>query len=233
MYKDRTEAGLQLARKLECFKGEDAVVLALPRGGIVLGAEVAKALEAPLGLVLVRKIGHPAYSEYAIGAIAEDEKPIYNQKELLGLDGQWLEDTTDAARKINERRRELYYGNDFTPPEIEGKIAILVDDGIATGLTMEAATRAVQNKNTKKVIVAVPVAPADSVNMLKTVADEVIVLDNPENFLGSVGSRYKKFEQVNDEEVRTLLREVNDYVRKTTSKYKYYKKSLNRPGRFL
>lgn len=217
MFRDRSDAGKRLAQVLRHFKSKDTVVLALPRGGIVLGAEVAKELKAPLGLVLVRKIGHPSYSEYAVGAVTESEKPVYNKSELLGLDNTWLKDAEQSARQLIEHRRELYYGEDFTPPEVEDKTVILVDDGIATGLTMEAAVRAMQNKHAKRVIVAAPVAPRDSIDSLDIIADEVVVLDNPDGFLGAVGSHYREFEQVDDEEVRTLLREVRDDVHQTVT----------------
>ena len=208
MFVDRRDAGKRLAKLLRRFRGDDVVVLALPRGGIVLGAEVAKALKAPLGLVLVRKIGHPEYSEYAIGAVVEHEKPVYNQSEIIGIDEAWLKQAEAAAKKLIENRRQLYYGQDFVPPEVSGKTVILIDDGIATGLTMDAAVRNVRNRHPKQVIVAVPVASQESVNELENMADEVIVLDNPEDFLGSVGAHYQEFAQVNDDTVRALLLEV-------------------------
>lgn len=216
-YANRHDAGKQLAQALRHFAGKDTVVLALPRGGIVLGAEVAKELRAPLGLVLVRKIGHPSYAEYAIGAVAENEKPVYNESEVEAVDEDWLKEAESRARALIEHRRELYYGDDFVPPELQHKVVILVDDGIATGLTMEAAVHAVRNKQAERVIVAVPVAPRDSVDTLDALADEVLVLDNPDGFLGAVGSHYEEFDQVDDEEVRALLREVRDEVQHTTS----------------
>lgn len=216
-YISREDAGKQLAKVLGRFKGKNTVVLALPRGGIVLGAEVAKGLKAPLGLVLVCKIGHPSYSEYAVAAVAEDEKPVYNNNEILGLDHVWLKNEVASARQLIEYRRELYYGDDFIPPKVKDKIVILVDDGIATGLTMEAAIRAVQNKRAKRVIVAAPVASRDSMEILNAIADEVVVLDKPEDFLISVGGHYQDFEQVYDEDVQVLLREARDDVRQAVS----------------
>lgn len=208
-YVNRQDAGKRLAQALRHFKRKDTVVLALPRGGIVLGVEVAKELKAPLGLVLVRKIGHPSYSEYAIGALVEGEKPVYNEAEVLTIDEDWLKRVEAKARKLIEYRRNLYYGDDFEPPEVEGKVVILVDDGIATGLTMKAAVKAMLNKKAKRIVVAVPVASTDSVDNLETIADEVVVLDSPDSFLGAVGKHYMEFEQVDDEEVRALLREAN------------------------
>lgn len=216
MFRDRVDAGQRLARVLKHFKGRDTVVLALPRGGIVLGAEVAKELKAPLGLVLVRKIGHPLFAEYAIGAVVEGEEPVYNENEVVTIDEVWLKEAEASARELIEYRHELYYGEDLAPPAIEDKVILLVDDGIATGLTMEAAVRALRHKRAKRIIVAVPVAPPESVNTLDSLADEVVVLEEPEAFIGSVGAHYREFEQVDDEEVRMLLREVNNYQTQTS-----------------
>lgn len=206
MFEDRTDAGQQLAKELLRFKGSESVVLALPRGGIVLGVEVARALDIPLGILLVRKISHPHFSEYAIGAVAENEQPIYNEQERAEVDRAWLEKAESEARELMAQRRALYYGSHDQPPDMAGKTAILVDDGIATGLTMEAAARALRSK-AKHVVVAVPVAPPDAITMLRGVADEVIVLRDPTTFLGAVGSHYKRFEQVTDDEVKDLLRQ--------------------------
>lgn len=218
-YINRQDAGKRLAEALGRFKGKSVVVLALPRGGVALGVEVARALGAPLGLMLVRKIGHPSYHEYAIGAVAEGEKPTYNESEVALIDKKWLEEAERSALEVLEHRRRLYYGGSFKPPEIMGKTVVIVDDGIATGLTMEAAVRAVQNKHPKRVVVAVPVASQDSVDTLENIADEVVVLDDPESFSGAVGSHYQQFDQVDDEEVQALLREFNDHVLSTTTKH--------------
>ncbi len=216
-YFNRQDAGIQLAHKLGRYKGKAAVVLALPRGGVILGKEVANALGVDLGLVLVRKIGHPYYSEYAIGALAEDETPIYNEYELVVTDAAWRKRAEVSARKLLEKRRRLYYGEGFVAPDLKNQTVILVDDGIATGLTMQAAVQSVKHKGAKGVVVAAPVASAESITMLKGVADEVIVLDDPNNFMGSVGAHYIEFAQVNDEEVKSLLREVRDGVHEATS----------------
>lgn len=216
-FADREHAGKQLAHTLRHYNEKDTVVLALPRGGVVIGAEVAKKLSVPLGLVLVRKIGHPLNPEYAIGAIAEDDKPILNKSEMINVNDEWLKRAVSAGRKLIEHRRELYYDDDFTPPDLRGKTVILVDDGIATGYTMEAAVQAVKRKRPKRIIVAVPVAPEDSIEMLEEAADEVIVLDEPSEFLGAIGNHYMEFEQVDDEEVRTLLREAYNHVYERTA----------------
>lgn len=212
LYKDRKHAGQELAEALERFRGDSTVVLALPRGGIVPGAEVAKLLKAPLGVVMVRKIGHPANPEYAIGAVVEGEPAIFNEAEKAFLDDSWLKQAEKEARALMARRRKLYYNDGFTPPEIAGKTVILVDDGIATGLTMEAATRAARDQGAKRVIVASPVAPNDSAEILNDIADEVIVLDSPEEFRGAVASHYLEFGEVDDQEVRRLLQDTDDYL---------------------
>lgn len=209
VYADRKDAGRQLAKALGAHKNKDVVVLALPRGGVVLGAEVARILGAPLGLVLVRKIGHPSNPEYAIGAIAENNRPVYDQAALGDIGKTWLELEEEAARELIEQRREFYYnsGSSYTHPEIKGKTVIIIDDGIATGLTMRAAVQSVQKQGAKRIIVAAPVASREAVGGLKKVADEVIVLDDPATFKGSVGAHYKIFHQVPDEDVRGLLME--------------------------
>jgi putative phosphoribosyl transferase len=208
-YVNRQDAGKRLGKVLRHKRGSGVIVLALPRGGVIVAAEVAKEINAPLGLVLVRKIGHPNFPEYAIGAIAEGQKPVYDKSQSVVLDKKWLANAEKAARKVIDQRRQLYYGKDFIPPEISGKSVILVDDGIATGLTMDAAILAVRANKAKRITIAVPVAPQDSLDGLEAIADEVIVLDDPKNFLWAVGSHYLEFEPVEDDEVRALLREMN------------------------
>jgi len=206
---DRVDAGKQLAARLGKYHGR-AVVYALPRGGVMVGAEIAKELEAPLDLILVRKIGHPANPEYAIGAVAEGGEPVYNEAERQAVDEAWLAAAVRQERAENERRRQDYFPEDYKTPDVRDKVAILTDDGIATGLTMEAAVAALSTHHPKEIVVAVPVAPGDSVAHLKTVADEVIVLDSPDNFRGAVGAHYQNFPQVEDDEVIEILEEVRD-----------------------
>lgn len=208
-YEDRKDAGQKLADKLSVYRNEDVVVLALPRGGVVLGAEVARSLWAPLGLVLVKKITHPSNPEFAVGAVAEGEKPIYHISDSERLDHEWLEEAENRAYEQIKLRREMYFNEEHSPPSVKGKTVIIVDDGIATGLTMEAAVQAVRKKEPKKIIVAVPVASADSVAELEEMADEVIVLDDPNNFMGAVGAHYKRFPRVDDNEVTHLLWDID------------------------
>jgi predicted phosphoribosyltransferase len=203
----RQEAGRRLAEALEQFRGDKPVVLALARGGVVLGAKIARTLDAPLGVVLVRKLSYRSYPEYAIGAVTEDGEAIYNDDEPATRDEKWRESAEVEARHIIADRKQLYYGNGFIPPAIENKTVILVDDGIATGLSMQAAIQAARRKHPKRLIVATPVAASDSIDRLTALADEVVVLANAENFLGSVGAHYDNFPQVNDNEVKTLLQE--------------------------
>lgn len=214
---DRKDAGRQLAKALRGHKGEDAVVLALPRGGIVLAAEVSKELKVPLGLILVRKIGYPGYSEYAIGAVVEDEKPIYNLREIAGLDKSWLQLAESEARELIEKRRTLYYGENSSRTDVIGKLVIIVDDGIATGMTMVASVKAMKNRGAKQIVVAVPVAARESINSLKNLADEIIVLDDPDKFLGAVGAHYREFGQVEDEQVKEILSGVNNGLYQTVA----------------
>jgi predicted phosphoribosyltransferase len=207
-YVDRQDAGRRLAKALRYLKGGDARVIALPRGGIVLGAEIAKELQIPLDLVMVRKIGHPTYPEFAVGALVEDEPPVMESDELVYVDQDWLKDALLAAQALLHRRHRTYYGEDIQPLEVRNKTVVLVDDGIATGLTMIAAVKSMRHKGAKRVIVAVPVAPQDSVDTLEKLADEVVVLDDPAHFRGAVSAHYVHFDQVEDEEVAALLREA-------------------------
>ncbi|MBI2612734.1 phosphoribosyl transferase [Candidatus Kaiserbacteria bacterium] len=206
MFRDRVDAGRKLAQKLTQYRGGSAVVLALPRGGVCLGFEVANALSAALDIIAVRKIGHPYHPEYAIGAVDENGARILNESETAAVDKKWLAEETEREMQEAKRRSTLYRSG--KPAQILAeKIAIIVDDGIATGLTMRLAVRSVRAQKPKKVIVAVPVAPVDSLAALKDEgADEVVVLEPPEEFMGAVGSHYIRFDQTTDEEVIELLR---------------------------
>lgn len=209
---DRVHAGEQLAERLTEYTSDDVVVLALPRGGVILGAEVARELEAPLGVVLVRKIGHPYNPEYAIGAVVDGQEPMYNTAEVGNISDAWLRQAEQSAFTLNEMRKKQYYGDGLNPPTISGRTVILVDDGIATGLSMEAAIHAARDSGARTVIVAAPVAAAESLARIEDIADEVIVLLDPDEFRGSVGNHYERFEEVTDQEVKALLWEVNHDV---------------------
>lgn len=205
MFKDRNDAGRQLAERLVHYRGKNAVVLALPRGGVVTGYEIARALSLPLDIIAVRKIGHPDNPEYAIGAVDADGTTIVNDAEAAAADRVWLAGEIQTQEKEARRRGSVYRAGK-KPLDIAGETALIVDDGIATGLTMRLAVRAAKAKKAKHIIVAVPVAPPEAVRALKREgADEVVVLESPEGFLGAVGAHYVRFEQVEDDEVIRLM----------------------------
>lgn len=201
----RQEAGEQLAKKLSEYKDRDAIVYALPRGGVVLGFEVAKALHLPLDIVITRKIGHPDNPEYAVCAITESGDAYCNESEKLLLDQKWLTQEIEKEKREASRRRQVYFG-DRKHILAKDKIVIIVDDGIATGLTIFAAIQSLKKEYPKKVIVAVPVAPHDIIVKIKKEVDEVVVLEDAKQYLGAVGAYYRDFPQVNDEEVVELLK---------------------------
>ncbi|HXF48433.1 MAG TPA: phosphoribosyltransferase family protein [Verrucomicrobiae bacterium] len=207
-FADRADAGRKLAEALSKYKGDDVVVLALPRGGVPIGLEVANYLNAPLDLVIARKIGHPYSPEYAVAAVSEEGEVLYNEKEKRNLEPAWFE--TQIKEKLEEarRRRRLYLG-ERKPVSVEGKIAIVVDDGIATGLTLRVSLLAVKNRRPAKLVVAVPVAPLDTVARLKKEVDDVVVVHLPDNFLGAIGAYYDDFSQVSDEEVIAMMEGVS------------------------
>lgn len=201
-FSDRRDAGARLATALARYGHEDAVVYALPRGGVVLGVEMARHLGLPLALIIPRKIGHPGNPEYAICAVTEDGELVCNEEELRGLDPVWLKEAAKREQKEAKRRRAAYGSAHVLA---SGKVAIVVDDGIATGLTMRAAIRTLRKELPSKVVVAAPVAPRDVVEYLRKDADDVVILDDSEFFLGAVGAYYDSFPQVTDEEVIRLL----------------------------
>lgn len=206
-FRNRAEAGRRLADALTAYKGRDAVVLALPRGGVPVAAEIAEALGAPLDLVLVRKIGAPFERELAIGAVAAIDLPVTVRNEGLiedlGIDEARFETLRDAELQELARRREAYLkGRAATP--IGGRVAIVVDDGVATGATTRAALRAVRAAGPARLILAVPVAPDDSLAALRSEADEVVCLEG-HGFMGAIGFYYADFSQVSDDEVRAIL----------------------------
>lgn len=203
-FQDRSQAGEKLAKVLKKYHGKNAVVYALPRGGVVVGAEIANALHLPLDLVVTRKIGHPFQPEYAIAAVSENGELIVNQQEVSLIDKDWF--AQEVAKEIAEakRRRKKYSSHDFLSPA--GKIVILVDDGIATGLTMLAAIKELRRYAPKKLVVAVPVSPTDSAEIIRKQVDELICLNIDPEYLGSVGAYYSTFPQVEDEEVVEILK---------------------------
>lgn len=206
-FRDRTDAGIRLANALEKYQGEDLIIYALPRGGVPLGVEIAKRLNAPLDLLITKKIGHPRNPEYAIGAITEDGDPVCNQDEVEWVDRQWLEEETARMRKEIKRRREKYFG-EIDQHSIEGKTVIIVDDGIATGYTMFASINEIKKRKPSKIVVAIPVTPEDIANKLRAIVDDLVSVQIDPFYLGAVGAYYDDFSQVEDEEVIALLKSV-------------------------
>ncbi|QQG37530.1 MAG: phosphoribosyl transferase [Candidatus Kaiserbacteria bacterium] len=206
MFQDRNDGGKKLAAALSEYKGSDAVVLAVPRGGVVLGYEVAKALGLPLDIVPVRKIGHPHFPEFAIGAVDDHGRTIFNEEQVVGIDRKWLTDETEREHAEAKRRAATYRG-DRPALDLGGKTALLVDDGIATGLSIRLAIKAARENGAKRIVVAVPVAPEEAVNELKQMGVEVMLLEKPADYLGAVGSHYTYFDQASDETVVRLLRQ--------------------------
>ena len=205
-YRDRTEAGQLLAEKLRAYeRHSDAIVLALPRGGVPVAYEVAISLALPLDVFVVRKLGVPGYRELAMGAIASGGVRVLNEDVLRVLpDASAMVAQVTAQETQELERRERDYRGDQPPPEMNGRVAILIDDGLATGATMLAAIAAMRKKAPARVVVAVPVCPPETLEEIERVADETVALFAPDWFRG-VGQFYKDFAQVSDEEVRLLL----------------------------
>ncbi len=206
-FRDRIEAGRALARALVRYKADKPVVLALPRGGVPVAAEVATALDAPLDLVLVRKIGVPYQPELAAGAVVDGQRPVVVRNDMIIRHTDVSEADFAAVRDRElaeiERRRKLYLG-DRPHPRLEDRTVIIVDDGIATGATTRAALRAIRTRKPRKLVLAVPVAPTSSLSELKDEADAIVCLEDHENF-GAIGSFYGDFTQVDDVTVTELL----------------------------
>ena len=206
IYRDRIDAGKQLAAWLSDYANrDDVLVLALPRGGVPVAYEVAKALRVPLDIFLVRKLGVPGHEELAMGAISTGGVRVLNDDVVnyLGIPGEVIDAV--AMDELSElERRERAYRDDRPEPNIEGRTVILIDDGLATGSTMRAAAAALRQKNPARVIVAVPVSAIQTCDEYRMGVDEIICAKTPEPFLG-VGRWYEDFSQTTDEEVRQLL----------------------------
>ncbi|WP_341919663.1 phosphoribosyltransferase [Polaromonas sp. YR568] len=203
-YEDRREAGRVLAGALAHYRGRPhLLVLALPRGGVPVAYEVARALKAPLDVFVVRKLGFPGHEEYAMGAIASGGVRVMNP--MPGMHVTPEEVAAAVAREQPElQRREQLYRGQSPAPDLHGRTVIVVDDGLATGATMHAALLAIRQQQPAHLVMAVPVGAADSCNALQGVADEVVCVAMPEPFR-AVGLWYRQFPQTSDDEVRTLL----------------------------
>ncbi|WP_461480835.1 phosphoribosyltransferase [Porticoccus sp.] len=207
LFRDRVDAGKRLAKALAAkYQGIDGVVYALPRGGVPLGVIVAGALHLPLDLIISRKIGHPYNPEYAICAVTEQGEVLCDEQELALVDKDWFERRVREEVDEAKRRRQCYLSG-CEHLSVEGKLAILVDDGIATGLTMRAAIRDLKSRRPGRTVVAIPVIPADTAAVLQTEVDDVVAILVEPFYRGSVGSYYRDFPQLGDEEVSALLGE--------------------------
>lgn len=209
-FRDRSEAGRRLAGQLSHLQAQDCVVLALTRGGVPVGYEIARALDAPLDVVVVRKLGTPGHAELAMGAVIDGQNPevVTNPEvvEALGITDDAIEAAARRQLVEIERRQRLYRGERGRVP-VEGKCAIVVDDGIATGASMKAALHGVRRWRPERLVLAVPVAPADSLANLRPEADEVVCLGEPAHFF-AVGAYYEDFTQTTDDDVVALLEQA-------------------------
>lgn len=207
MFRDRQEAGRELAAELGKLGLTDPVVLALPRGGVPVGAEVAKALKAPFDLVIVRKVGAPGNQELAVAAIVDGDPPdvVLNREivEAYGLDDAELRELIARERPELERRRQIYRAGGSIVP-VAGKTVILVDDGAATGTTMKVAIRALQRRSPRRIVVAIPVGPPEIIRELACEADQTVCLSQPGRFV-ALGYHYREFPQLTDEDVLAIL----------------------------
>lgn len=209
LFKDRRDAGKQLAQELSAHTGRsDVIVLGLPRGGVPVAYEVARALNAPLDIFIVRKLGLPGHEELAIGAIASGGIRVLNHDIVQGLKiPQTMIDTVTRQELQELERRERAYRGDRPPPEVRGRTVILIDDGLATGASMRAAVAALRAQNPARIVVAVPTAAPETCEALRPEVDEIVCATTPEPFYG-VGRWYEDFSQTTDEEVRALLEEA-------------------------
>ena len=207
-FKDREEAGRILASKLSKYADQKPIVLGLPRGGVPVAFEVAKALKAPLDVYVVRKLGVPGHEELAMGAIASGDVRVLNKPVVENLRISEAAIETETRKEQEElKRRELLYRGKRPPLDVSNRTVVLVDDGIATGSTIKAAIAALKKQKAGRIVVAVPVAPASTIDELKTEVDEVICVSTPE-FFYAISLWYDEFPQTSDEEVRELLKKA-------------------------
>ena len=217
-FKNRSDAGRKLAARLVQYKDQQVVLLALPRGGVPVAAEVAAVLGAPIDLVLVRKIGVPSQPELAMGAIVDGDSPITVRNEdvirLAGVDERAFRAVRDREFAELERRRRLYLGG-RNRIGVKDRIAIVIDDGVATGATTRAALRAIRMRQPNKLILAVPVGPTDTIEAMREEADEVLCLEIYEEF-NAIGTFYGDFRQITDQEVIDILTRFTEPKRPAT-----------------
>lgn len=211
-FKDRYDAGRKLANELIKFKNKNAVIVALPRGGVIIGFEVSKLLKAPLDVIVARKIGAPFYPELGIGAIAPHGIKILDETLIksLNVSEKALEKIIEQETIEMKRRSELYRRN-ATLADLAGKTVIIVDDGLATGVTARASIMSIKEMFPEKIILAVPVSPPDTAEEFRKEVDEVICLNEPHEFY-AVGAFYEDFRQISDDEVIHLLKKAKEFV---------------------
>ena len=211
IFKDRADAGRQLAGKLASYKDTGAQVLALPRGGVPVAFEIARALRAPLDVFVVRKLGVPGHVELAMGAIASGGVRVLNEDTLaeLSIDEATLHAVTQGELAELQRRENVYRGGS-PAPQVSERTVILIDDGLATGASMYAAVLALRALSPSKIVVAVPVAPTDTCANIARYVDEMVCAATPDPF-GGVGAWYGDFRQVSDDEVRDMLRSAREW----------------------
>lgn len=213
-FRNRTEAGEKLSSRLLHLTDESLVVLALPRGGLPVAFEVAKALSAPIDLIMVRKIGVPWQQELAAAAVVDGDDPqiVENSEivEMFRLSEDFIREEADKQLQEIERRRRLYLG-ERERVAVRGRTAVVVDDGIATGATVRAALKAVRKAGAQRVVLAVPVAPPETIDTLRAETDEIVCLSTPE-FFGGISMFYTDFHQVSDDEVIDLLKRAGEFV---------------------
>jgi len=208
VFVDRKDAGRQLADALRGYKDQPVVVFGLPRGGVVVAGEVASVLNAPLDLIVVRKIGHPLSPEYAIGAVSADGDVLTNPQETATVDQNWLAQELEHQVEEACRRRDLFlHGRETT--DVSGKVAIVIDDGIATGFTVEAAVRMLRKRDPARIVLAAPVAAQDTADRLRPLVDKLVLLAIPDGMFGAIGAFYADFEQVSDDEVMAVIEASN------------------------
>lgn len=197
---DRTDAGKQLAAAMLKYRDSDGVIMAIPRGGLPIGFELSKELNLPLDILLSKKIGYPGQSEFAIGAVTMDN---YFVDELYRQNEEYIKSEVSELRKQLKDKYRMYKGHQ-PAEDIRNKTVIITDDGIATGRTIMVNIQLLREKGAKKIVIAVPVAPSDSIAKLEKIADEVICLTTPEDFMG-VGQFYSDFSQISDEQAISIL----------------------------
>lgn len=204
-FRNREDAGRRLAERLTGYRGESPVVLALPRGGVPVGYEISRSLGAPLDVFLSRKLGAPGREEFGIGAVAQGGVRVLNERavEALEIPEEYIERTAKEETEEIERRLRLLRG-DRSEPEVGGRTAILVDDGLATGVTAQAAIEALRQREPRRLVLAVPVCAKQTAEMLRPEVDELACLETPSNLM-AISLWYKDFYQVQDEEVIELL----------------------------